>query len=149
MFVELFWETCTSSDSAAVWAAEYHTPLVRPVATGLERSTRLRPIFRVEGRPSPIDFTQALGGNAASHLCAALHPRLSMFGMETPRDATPARRLSTCRPRREHLPSSSIAPPLVGRRRLQDRVCLAVPELRTRGGETERLSLSLPFDRLI
>lgn len=54
-----------------------------------------------------------LAAKTASHQRTALHPRLSMFGVETPRGATPARCLSICHPQQEHLPSSSIVPPVV------------------------------------
>lgn len=68
-----------------------------------------------------------------------------MFGTETPRGATPARCFSTCRPQRERLPSSSIAPVRPIRlRRLQDWGCLAV---RARRGTAERQGRS-PFPRL-
>ena len=86
----------------------------------------------------------------ASHLQTPLHPRLSMFGMETPRDATPARSLSTCRPLREHLPSSSIAPVRIsGSDAYRTGFAWLSPIPKNRGGETGLFPLSLPSDRII
>ena len=51
-----------------------------------------------------------------------------MFGVETPRVATPAHCLSICHQQREYLPSSNIVPRSENSRNSQDWVCLAVPD---------------------
>ena len=100
-----FWETCTSGDSAAFWEAEYHTSRVRPVATGLERFARLRSIFLAEGRPLPINCSQALGGTYC--LAPANCPSSSAVDVWR-RDS------ARCDPRPllEHLPSAAGASPI-------------------------------------
>jgi len=115
-----------------------------PPPFGRQNATRLVPGLLPQDSNGLPDFGRLLlrsanrhqstarrlsAAKSASHLRTPLHPRLSMFGLETRRGATLARSLSTCRPLREHLPSSSIAPVrLIRLRRLQDWVCLAVPD---------------------
>ena len=86
VLVQFSLETCTSGGSTA-FTAECHTPPVRPAAAG-------RTVFATwddhrGDHPAPLDCHQALG-RRASHLMTPLRSQLSMFGVETPRVATPA-----------------------------------------------------------
>ena len=145
-----FWETCASGGSAAFLEAEYHTSRVRPVATGLERFTRLRSILLAEGRPSPINCSQALGGKNC--LAPANCPSSSAVDVWR-RDS------ARCDPRPlfEHLPSAAGASPIFQHSaagcHADDTYRIGFawlsPNPKIRGGETGLLSLSLPFDRII